>query len=350
MHDLGHARVVAAEFVECALEQGGVVEHLRGGQRSAGLDLVRTQMLAQPLLRRVERLVGSRNTAAVILALLLFLTIVLPLYLGIFGVWAGVRSLAMRVSGEASWRDALMVLAALDANGAAGAVPASFDEVRALLERYGSEVLQWSVRVAGIAADGVLTAVVYLAGVFILLVEGDVAVAWLIQHIPLRHEHLRRLGAATVETGQGLLFGVGMTTATQGLVATLAYAALGVPRAWLLGPLTGVASIVPLVGSALVWGPVAIGLYAAGHATKAGILTLLGVAVIGTIDNALRPVFARLGSLRLHVVLLFVSALGGLALLGAKGATLGPLVVRLALEALAMQREERARTATPPPL
>jgi predicted PurR-regulated permease PerM len=58
------------------------------------------------------------------------------------------------------------------------------------------------------------------------------------------------------------------------------------------------------------------------------------------IDNFLRPVFARLGALKLPLFLLFISVFGGLSVFGTWGALIGPLIVRLAIEALAIMRDE----------
>ena len=132
---------------------------------------------------------------------------------------------------------------------------------------------------------------------------------------------------------------IGLTGLVQGLLATAAYFALGVPRALVLGLVTCVASIIPSVGTALVWVPVAAGLFLSGRTTQAVILVAVGVLAIGSIDNVLRPIFARYGKLELPTFVLLTSIFGGLALFGAWGLILGPLLARLAKEALVMVRE-----------
>jgi predicted PurR-regulated permease PerM len=107
-----------------------------------------------------------------------------------------------------------------------------------------------------------------------------------------------------------------------------------------LGPLTGLASVIPVVGTALVWGPISLGFFLTDRPGRAMVLLGLGVGVISVIDNLLRPLYARLGSLQLPLFLLFVSVFGGLAAFGTWGALLGPLVVRLVMEALAIIAEE----------
>jgi len=62
--------------------------------------------------------------------------------------------------------------------------------------------------------------------------------------------------------------------------------------------------------------------------------------VISTADNLLHPIYARMGALKMPMFLLFVSIFGGVAAFGAWGAILGPLIVRLLLEALALRSAE----------
>jgi predicted PurR-regulated permease PerM len=156
---------------------------------------------------------------------------------------------------------------------------------------------------------------------------------------PLSPLHLRRFRAAFHEVGKGLLVGVGLTGLAQAGVATIAYFALGIPRALVLGMLTFVMSLIPSIGTAIVWVPLAIGLAVTGRTTAAVILVIIGAGVISTVDNVLRPVFSRYGELQMSSFALLLSMFGGLALFGGWGLALGPLVVRLAVEALDIAKE-----------
>ncbi len=100
-------------------------------------------------------------------------------------------------------------------------------------------------------------------------------------------------------------------------------------------------SVIPTVGTALVWVPVAIGLAISGRTTEALILALVGAFVISTADNLLRPLFARWGKLEMHSIVVLLAMLGGLSVLGGWGLMLGPLIVRWLIEALRIARDER---------
>ncbi len=298
-----------------------------------------TAALARPLLLRVERWLKGRGRAAAALSVLIFLFMALPLALVVLGVISGAQELMQLIAKQSSAKSALEAVAAGTEGTPTLQWPKSLSAVLELLQRYGSQSISILKNVAGAAASGVVALFIYFGGTYVFMYEGPAAWSWMKLHSPLRPEHLERLTAAFQETGRGLLVGVGLTCATQGLVAMLAYLALGVPRWWVLGPITGLVSIVPLVGSVLIWGPIAIGLFLTGHPIKGAILAVIGLGVISTVDNLLRPIYARLGALKMPMFLLFVSIFGGLASVGAWGAILGPLVVRLLMEALVLRRE-----------
>jgi len=301
-----------------------------------------TAALARPLLLRLEKRLPERRAASA-LTLALFLVLALPFGLVIVGTISGAQQILASVTAASSAKGALEAIATGDS---VLAMPRSLPDLVALLERYGAPGYGVLTKVADVATETLVLVLIYFGGAFAFLLDGPAIWAWMQRHSPLEPKHLARMRAAFHETGRGLLVGVGLTTATQGLVATLVYLSLGVPRWWVLGPITGIASMIPLIGSALVWGPIAAGLFLTGQTVKAVVLVGLGVGVISVVDNVMRPIFARFGALSMPTFLLFVSLFGGLAAFGASGAILGPLVVRLWLEALALR--EPAAIERPP--
>lgn len=305
-----------------------------------------TASLARPLLERFERGLKGRRRAAAALALLLFLVLAVPLALITLGILSGAQDLLASIRESPSTQSALETITSGNVEAPTVSLPRSVPAAVELLQRYGSQGVNVLTNVAGAAAKGFVALLIYFGGAFVFLLDGPAAWAWCRKHSPLRPEHLDRLTAAFHETGRGLLVGVGLTSATQGLVATIVYLSLGIPRWWVLGPITGLATIIPVAGSALVWGPIALGLFVTGSPIKATILLALGLGLISSVDNVLRPVFARMGALKLPVFLMFVSIFGGIATVGPWGALLGPLAVRLWIEAMEL-RKESAELPTP---
>ncbi len=208
-------------------------------------------------------------------------------------------------------------------------------------------VAQYSARawgavqfLAGAAIRAILDILVFMVVLYAVLTEGPRGWQWLVHNSPIPQHHLQRYAAAFVETGKGLVLGFGGAALAQATVATILFSAVGVSRALVLGLLTFLGATIPGVGTAFVWAPVAAGLALNGRTQAAVIVVLVGLFIIGTLDNLLRPMLARYGSLNLPMHLVFVSMLGGLLLLGPAGLLLGVLTVRLASEALQIRRSE----------
>jgi predicted PurR-regulated permease PerM len=97
--------------------------------------------------------------------------------------------------------------------------------------------------------------------------------------------------------------------------------------------------VLPTIGTALVWVPICIGLALTGRTTAALILALVGIIVVSSIDNLLRPMLTRFGQLQLPTFVLLIAMLSGLALMGPAGLFLGPLLARMSVEIVRMARE-----------
>lgn len=211
----------------------------------------------------------------------------------------------------------------------------------------GDRAWAFAQHVAGGAIRVVIGLVVLVAGTYSVLVDGDRWYAWLERHLPISAPALRRLANAFSETGRGLFVGVAGAGLAQAVVATIVYAALDLPRPISLGLLTFAFSVVPAIGTSIVWVPVAIGLALEGRTGAAAFLLLAGVALIGTIDNVVRPYLTRRGHLQLPTTVVLLAMFGGVVVLGAWGLFIGPLVVRLAKEALSIVREQRSGDLAP---
>ncbi len=216
-----------------------------------------------------------------------------------------------------------------------------------LLREQGGRAWAVFTQVAGVAAHVAIGVLIMVSGMYGVLVEGRSWYSWIEQHAPIPADALQRFAAAFVETGRGLAWGVVGAGAMQALVATAAYLILGVPSALALGMLTLIFSVIPAIGTAIVWIPVAVGLALTGREGAAIGLAVVGFAVIGSIDNLARPMLTRRGQLQLPSYVTLVAMFGGIELLGGWGLMLGPLVVRLAKEAILIRSEALANPVVP---
>jgi len=303
--------------------------------------------MARPLLLRIGKATGGRQRAAGALVVLLVMVLFVPLGGAIVSLSRGAVELARNVMASDSAKSALVAVVSGGPSGDPGGTAGALDflkspgKIVALVQEHGAYAMQIVGGVAGAATEALLGFFVFFYAVYVFLLDGPGYYEWLEQHAPIDVEHTRRLAAAFNETGRGLFIGVGLTGLAQGIVATTTYVALGVPRALVLGLLTCIASLIPSVGTGLIWVPVAIGLALAGREVQAAIMAGVGVLVIATVDNVMRPIFARFGKLELSTFVLLTSIFGGLAMFGTWGLLLGPLAVRLAKEALILARTDR---------
>lgn len=156
---------------------------------------------------------------------------------------------------------------------------------------------------------------------------------------PLAPAHFDRILAESLRVARALLVGGLLTSAAQGLIAYLVYLALGLSNAVGLAALTGVASMVPVVGSALVWLPICVVLVGAGRVREAAVLAGCGAILISSVDNLLRPFLARLGAHEVHPLVLFLGIVGGIRAFGPSGLIVGPFALSLFISAYRLRAE-----------
>jgi predicted PurR-regulated permease PerM len=118
----------------------------------------------------------------------------------------------------------------------------------------------------------------------------------------------------------------------QGAIGGIAFWLLGVQGALLWAVLMAFLSLLPAVGAALIWGPVAIYFLATGHFWQGGILIFVGVFVIGLVDNILRPVLVGKDT-QMPDYIVLMSTIGGMAIFGINGFVVGPVIAALFMAA-----------------
>jgi predicted PurR-regulated permease PerM len=290
---------------------------------------------------RLARLFGGRRGVAAWIVLALLVAMLIPFTVATISLITTAVALVRRALETPEWRSAVRSILSDGDTGVRWRDLVDPQHVMELVRQHGGQAWSFLSSFFGITAEVVIELFVFFIGAYAFLVDGERHWAWLASRIPLERGHLERLRQAFRETGRGIVISIGLTSLSQAVVATVAYAALGVPRAMILGELTFFAAFIPSFGTALVWVPVAAALALSGEVVRALVLTAIGVFVVGTIDNFLRPLFSRWGHLDLPVFVLIFAIFGGFAVFGAWGFVLGPLFVRLAREALDIAKEER---------
>jgi len=194
-----------------------------------------------------------------------------------------------------------------------------------------------------------LNLVLTMAALAIFYTRGEFLAAELTRLLPLRKERAAALLDRVSLVTRAVVKGVGLTCIAQGALGGLGFWAAGLPSPILFGTVMAFGSLVPVVGTAVVWVPGALYLLFTGQ-TAAGIgLALWGILVVGNIDNVLRPLLIG-PNVGMPMPLLIVGILGGLVSYGLTGLVLGPLVLAVLLFVLEdYRREIDAPDASPTP-
>jgi predicted PurR-regulated permease PerM len=193
----------------------------------------------------------------------------------------------------------------------------------------------------GSAVSLAFTFFVMLVMMFTLFAKGEALAGAFARSLPLPQDAADRIMRDLGRMTRSVFISVGLTALVQAGLGAIALLVLGVPNAVTLAAAMFFFAILP-GGPAIVWIPVAIWLAANGHPWKAVLLAAWGVGVIGTIDNFLRPYFAKDG-VNLPGMMLFLGLLGGLFAFGVVGLFAGPIILYLLRElTAAMAAEARA--------
>jgi len=171
-----------------------------------------------------------------------------------------------------------------------------------------------------------LVLMVYLT--FFMLRDGRHLVEVIIRALPIGDERERLLFRKFAEVTRATVKGNLVVAAVQGALGGVIFWLLGIQAALLWGVLMTFASLIPAVGAALIWAPVAIYFLAVGDYVSGIILAAFGGGVIGLVDNILRPILVGRDT-KLPDYMVLLSTLGGIALLGINGFVMGPLMAAL---------------------
>ena len=151
-----------------------------------------------------------------------------------------------------------------------------------------------------------------------------------------------------VEESKELIFAsvaIGLLVAAiQGVLGGVSFALVGISTPVFWGVLIAFFSLVPVVGSALIWGPVALWLGFTGHWWKALLVLAICGGVSTVADNIVRPLLLR-NRTRLNELLLFIGVLGGLEAFGLLGLVAGPTIVAAAMGVFRVYMEHRDELA-----
>lgn len=207
------------------------------------------------------------------------------------------------------------------------------------VKQFAYYVYQYSPGVLAQTLGFFAYAFIMLIVVFFLFVEASGLYQEFIRLSPLEDKHERTLAQEMKDMIYAVIYGSFITALVQAILAGAAFYFLNIQGYLVWGSLTFLFSFIPILGAGSVWVPAAIILFLTGHTKSAIILTIYGAFVISMVDNFLKPLLMR-GKNKIHPLLLFLSIIGGLALVGPIGILLGPITIAVFLAALKIYKQD----------
>lgn len=300
-------------------------------------------ILFQPIHTRLcRRFSGRQNLAAFSTLLLIIMVVIAPsLFLFTSMAQEGLSLYQALANGD------------IDISQAINWIQASLPSVTAFAENLGIDIEQTKQKLSASAlasgqwlASHLLTfgqntmrfamyffLMLYL--LFFFLRDGGKIVEMIIDVLPIGDQRERDLLDKFAEVSKATIKGTLVVGIIQGSLGGIMFALLGIQSAIFWGVIMTLLSILPAIGSALVWLPAALYLIANGMLLKGLIMILVGSFVIGMVDNILRPILVGRDT-KMPDYLILLSTLGGLGMIGISGFVLGPVIAAFFLAIWAM--------------
>lgn len=223
-------------------------------------------------------------------------------------------------------------------------------DVGSQLQQATSDIVSWSSRQTLTVLGGVMSATVNLMialfGTYYLLTSRGPFWAWAKRLLPFSAATADVLRIRFRRVTEAMLLGVVLTATVQGTLIGLFLAALGFRHALFWGAVTAIVSILPMLGSALVWVPATLFLLMQERFGAALALGAFGVILVANIDNVLRLHIYRRVS-QIHPMITLLGAFAGVRSFGLAGLLLGPLILSYGLELVQAYASSERAAPTP---
>ncbi|AVZ00148.1 MULTISPECIES: AI-2E family transporter [Lelliottia] len=163
---------------------------------------------------------------------------------------------------------------------------------------------------------------------FFLLKDGPYLVRQILDSLPLSDFVKQHLFAKFAAVSRATVKGTAVVAVVQGILGGIAFYIAGIDGSVLWGALMAFLSLIPAVGSAIIWVPAAIFLFATQQLWQGFFIVGFFVIIVGLVDNILRPLLVGKDT-KMPDYLILISTLGGMEIYGINGFVIGPLVAAL---------------------
>ena len=286
-------------------------------------------VIAAPAHRSIAARVGERTSALLLSIGLLLLLVVPALLLLAAGIQQAPAALQHVLESRAFARLAAVQIGTID--------------IGVEITGAGRNAIAWVsghvLAAAGTVTETVLNLLIGFVGLYYLLPARAAVWGHVRRLIPFPSSEADDLAERFTSITRAALLSIAATALSQGLTVGLGFVLVGLPNPFFWGVATGMASILPILGSALIWLPGVVVLLLDDRIGPAITLGLIGLVICSNVDNIIRPfIFRRMSGV--HPMASLVGAFAGVKVLGILGIFLGPLALTYCLELFALHEAE----------
>lgn len=301
-----------------------------------------------PVYSLIHKRITNSSAAALVCILLLLVVILIPMIFLITTVVGEMRDfyrvMAEQSRNEGGWGEYFNHMVESPVGWVAQRTGIQAPELKAALldkaEQWSAGALKWLTSIFGNLAATLGNLIFTLFVMFFLFQGGEVFERRLLQYVPMEERRLRHLLDILRNAIVTNLYGMVIVAFLQGSLVGMAFAFVGLRSPVFWGMVAGFTSLIPLVGTALVWVPGVIVLLINGAYGKAVFLAAWGAIVVGFSDNIARPLILKRG-IEMSTLALFLALMGGVQVFGLIGLFAGPVIFTAAYVVMKILHEER---------
>ncbi|HET9426655.1 MAG TPA: AI-2E family transporter [Gemmatimonadaceae bacterium] len=212
-------------------------------------------------------------------------------------------------------------------------------EMATLSGEFAAWVSRQAIGLIGSVTFVAVNLLIAFFGLFYLLLAGQRPWQRVARYLPFSEETTERLRVRFHDVTRATILGIAVTALLQGSIVGLSFFLLRLDHALLWGAVTGIVSVLPVLGSSMVWLPGVVVLMVDHRYGAAATLFAIGFIIASNVDNVVRPVIFRRVS-HIHPLVTVVGAFAGMHYFGLLGLLLGPLTLVYFMELLRAWEDE----------
>lgn len=281
-----------------------------------------------PLHRRIANKIGGRNGLSAFIVVILFAVVVItPAVFLTTQVFNESKGIYTQLTSE-SQIDYIQKLTTSIEKPIQKFIP----DFKVNIGEYAGVFADWITGHLSTILSSVINIVTGIVLIFIslyfFLKDGKKFKDILINLSPLKDKYDDEIFIKIKQTINSTVRGVLLVAVVQGVLSGIGMWVFGIPNATLWGSISAIASLVPGLGTAVVFIPAVLYMYIAGNVPFAIGLLLWGALIVGLVDNVLGPYLYSKGT-EVHQLIMLFAVLGGLSVFGPIGFIFGPLIIGL---------------------